>query len=743
MPLPDYRKLIPDLGPVRSYDGPTKFSTHAQLREEFKRLGFKCKEERGVLIVLGTGGVCAFIESETSFTSLLGFRILKDKQLANRFLSRSGISVAEQHAFAADNLAEAKQVVERLGSAVVKPVNGNQGRGVTVGVTVDTLREAWDVAANETTASILVESHFQNAVEARYLVIDGTCVAVIRRVPPHIRGDGRSTIEALIAERNAVRLRNPNLTRLPIKLNDHRLRIIAEQGFGVGSVPPDGALVLIDTKAGLSTGGEAMDITDEVHPGMREIAERASRIVPGLDVVGFDILARDHQQEPSADSYIVVEGNTRPGLGGHMYPSYGQPRNVCRMIATYCAGKMRSDGTEARVENSAQPVKAAPRKLKITERDEEGLPYVPVPSLADMTDRTGTLVLGGDTCLGHSYLTRKWPEARERLRTAPESFFTELAPLVADADAFIVNLETVLGDNPPDVFSGQKKYLGWDNPKRTLATLRSVGVTAVTLANNHVLDFGQDRAAETVRRLSRAGIPAAGFGLSATEAGAPLRLSVGGVTVFVFPAFEFRESYHKTYHFYAGSGRPGVCSLTTGARLARRIGPYRQAYPDSFIIFAPHWGGIRNYDWATEKMVGLGAEALAAGADAVIGHGAHALQELDFGQGGAVVYSIGNFVFNSPGRYESMQGFPFSLVARLALSPGRAGLRLYPFFCDNKATAFKNRPVNAEEFDEVVRTLQARPIPQEPLLDHVTCGRDARGYYLAPTGPLSPRFGSL
>ena len=322
----------------------------------------------------------------------------------------------------------------------------------------------------------------------------------------------------------------------------------------------------------------------------------------------------------------------------------------------------------------------------------------------------------------------------------PEGFFAGIGPLIADADALVVNLETVLDDDPPDIFAGQKRYLGWDNPERTLATLRAVGVDAVTFANNHAMDFGAERAAQSVRLLAGAGIPSAGFGTTDQEARAPLRLSVGGVTVFIFPAFEFRQSYQQKYGFYAGPNEPGVLGFDEGKSLSQLIGPYRVAYPDSFIIFAPHWGGAQNYGWATEGMERLGTEALAAGADVVIGHGAHALQELDFRADGTIIFSLGNFVFNSPGRYTAAQGFPFSFVARLLLEPARAGVRLYPFFCDNKASGFLNRPVDAEEFERVLQTLEGRPIPRGPLRDMVTRGRDSRGYYLQPIRPLSPRF---
>lgn len=740
----DYTSLIPDVGAPRLYDGPARFSTHDLLATEFARHGCTSVETGGVLVVSKGDAVCAFVESETSFTSLVGYRILKDKRLANRFLSRAGIGVAEQHSFGRGRFAEAERVVARLGSAVVKPASGNKGRGVTVGVTVDTFREAWDLAT-AISPSVLVESHFRGGIEARYLVIDGACVSVVRRLPPHVRGDGAHTIAALIEMRNAVRLRNPHLSSRPIIMDAHRLRVLASQGYDLSSVPASGQAVVLDTKAGLSTGGDAMDITDDVHPGMRAVAERAAGVMPGLDVIGFDILARDHGLPPDPAGYIVVEGNTRPGLGGHVYPSYGQPREVASFIAAACLRKMGPALPPAVQTAVAQPRSAAIPMPETAGGDDAGLPVVAVAPRDGPRSGTGSLVLGGDTCLGHSYLTQRWPDARDRLLGAPESFFEGLLPVISDRDALVVNLETVLADAPPDLFGGKKRYLGWDAPDRTLSVLRSVGVDAVTLANNHAMDFGPDRAAETVAHLARAGIAAAGFGATAARAAAPLQLSIGGVTVLVFSAFEIRSSYRDDFGFYAGRRRPGVRGFGEGpnSSIGQVIRPYREAYPESFIIFAPHWGGARNYGWATDRMARIGEAALTAGADAVIGHGAHALQELDRSGDGTVVFSLGNFVFNSPGRYAAMDGLPYSLVARLQLAPGKARLRLYPFFCDNRVSGFRNRPVTDAEFDEVLATLERRPIPHGPLRDAFGPGRDERGFYLETRGALSPRFGTM
>ncbi|HSF65690.1 MAG TPA: hypothetical protein VLA78_14975, partial [Paracoccaceae bacterium] len=285
------------------------------------------------------------LETFTSFTSHIAVRVMKDKRLTYRYLQRAGISVAEQHVFAQDGIDAAREIVRKLGSAVVKPVDGNKGRGVSVGVTLETLEDAWAAARAATSGRLLVEREFRNGIEARYLVIDGTCVSVVRRIPPHVYGDGQQSVAQLVEARNAQRRRNPSIAGRPILIDSHRQHVLRQQGLDMHSVPAAGQLVLIDRKAGLSTGGEPMEITADVHPEMLGIAERASRVVPGLDIVGFDILALDHGAKPDPSNYIVIEGNTRPGVSGHTYPSYGPPRNVCRLIAEYCLRRMNGGTT--------------------------------------------------------------------------------------------------------------------------------------------------------------------------------------------------------------------------------------------------------------------------------------------------------------------------------------------------------------------------------------------------------------
>jgi len=248
----------------------------------------------------------------------------------------AGVSIAKGKFFRINQKKEAEEFALSMKTCVVKPADGNRGKGVTVGVSNKNAFEiAWLNAASLTKDGILIEEQFMGGVEARYLVINNRCVAVIKRIPPHVIGNGFDTVDILINKKNQVRNTNPSLSYRPIIMNQHRISVIQKQGLELDSVPDKDKIVLIDWKAGLSTGADSYDITDEVHPLFKKVAEKISLTVPGLDIIGVDILAHDHFKEPNSSNHIVVEANTRPDIGGHHYPVYGKPRNVSRLIVEH------------------------------------------------------------------------------------------------------------------------------------------------------------------------------------------------------------------------------------------------------------------------------------------------------------------------------------------------------------------------------------------------------------------------
>ena len=252
-----------------------------------------------------------------------------NKQVARALLTSSGLSVARgEHFSDPREVDSALKMLPSLGSVVLKPVDGTKGKGVTVGVTSpEGLRQAWDEAFSAAKSGILLEQQFEG-VEARFTVVGEDCVAVARRTPPTITGDGSSTVRELINAKNQERRRNPHLVNRPIILNRARVNRLAEHSLSLSTVLRVGRAYIIDDKAGFSTGAESVDITESIHPSYSDIAVNAMRAVPGLTVAGVDILVQDFDEPATPENHIIIELNSQPGLGGHHFPVHGSARNV-------------------------------------------------------------------------------------------------------------------------------------------------------------------------------------------------------------------------------------------------------------------------------------------------------------------------------------------------------------------------------------------------------------------------------
>jgi D-alanine-D-alanine ligase-like ATP-grasp enzyme len=341
--------FVDQLGPRNDYPDVGKFSTVEFLCKEFVRLGFDGQvldsffaKKTKLLRVTKGDRTCLAVETETSFTSRLAIRLLIRKDLAREIFAKAGLTVAEGYVFRKKQKRKALKRLKQMGVAVIKPVDGHQGKGITVGVTAEGFDEAWAKATASTRRGVLLERQV-HGIEARYLVVDGTCVAVLRRIPPAVYGDGCRTVRELVAQRNERRKLNPNLGHRPVLIDAHREGMIRAQGFDLDSVPPAGKQVIIDLKAGISTGADSQDLTSHVHPSMKKVAETVAHLIPGLDVVGVDIISDDHSAPADKSNYVIIEANTRPGIGSHMFPAYGQSVNVCKFIAESCARKMGFD----------------------------------------------------------------------------------------------------------------------------------------------------------------------------------------------------------------------------------------------------------------------------------------------------------------------------------------------------------------------------------------------------------------
>jgi cyanophycin synthetase len=268
--------------------------------------------------------------AEIDATSAVAEAIAQDKDLTKRLLHAAGVPVPLGRPVA--SLDEAWAVAQEIGlPVVVKPQDGNQGKGVTVNVvTREHLAIAYRAAAE--IGTVMVEK-FLPGSDYRMLVVGSKLVAAARRDPPHVIGDGRHTVLELVAEVNADPRRGDGhatpLTRM--RVDEIAVARLAVQGLAPDDVPAQGQRVALRNNANLSTGGTATDVTDSVHPEIAARSVAAAQAV-GLHICGVDIVCEGVLKPLEEQHGGVVEVNAAPGLRMHLMPSYGRAQRVGEAI---------------------------------------------------------------------------------------------------------------------------------------------------------------------------------------------------------------------------------------------------------------------------------------------------------------------------------------------------------------------------------------------------------------------------
>ncbi|MCA9653748.1 MAG: cyanophycin synthetase [Myxococcales bacterium] len=280
------------------------------------------------LVQLGHGRYQKRIQATvTSETRHIAVEIASDKEETNRILGDLGLPVPRQHLVS--RAERAIEAARRLGYPVVlKPLDANHGRGVSINLRDDeAVRQAFDKAA-EHSSTVIVETYLEG-FDHRMLVVDGRLVAVAKRIPGHVVGDGESTIEQLVERINQDPRRGIGhekvLTR--IELDHQARRLLALAGKDPRSVLPAGEVFYLRSTGNLSTGGTAIDMTDAVHPDNREMAVRAAQAI-GLDVAGIDFITPDISRSYREAGGGICEVNAAPGFRMHVAPTEGKPRDV-------------------------------------------------------------------------------------------------------------------------------------------------------------------------------------------------------------------------------------------------------------------------------------------------------------------------------------------------------------------------------------------------------------------------------
>ena len=274
----------------------------------------------------------------TGATNSIAVGIASDKQLTKTLLEQAGVPVPGGSTVT--RLEDAQRVARRLGGpATIKPLDANQGKGVTTTCTTPEEVERAFEHARRYGRHVIVEE-FLAGRDYRVLVTGNKIAAASWRRPPCVTGDGSATVRELVEVEN----RNPArgdghtniLTKIP--LDDLAAQTLAKQGYGFDSIVPAGITVDLRGNANLSTGGTAEDVTDLLPEETREICIRAARTI-GLDVAGIDVICQDIAQPLREQRGGIIEVNAAPGIRMHQYPSRGTPRDAGAAIVEALFGE--------------------------------------------------------------------------------------------------------------------------------------------------------------------------------------------------------------------------------------------------------------------------------------------------------------------------------------------------------------------------------------------------------------------
>ena len=293
------------------------------------RRGIPCEIKGRQHLLLGQGQLQHHIyASMTATTSITAQKICADKHQTYRRLSDLRLPVPQQ--VRVGTLEAALAGAERIGfPVVIKPRKGKKGAGITVGLTsAKDIEQAFDLA-HVSGSDVLIQRLVPGG-DYRMLVIGGKFAAAVRRDPPTITGNGVSTVAELIAELNSHPYRD-GFRGFPVIKDAEFDRMLEKAGLILEDVPAQGVSIALRAVANVSTGGTPTDVTDEVHPDNRSMAERAAAGV-GLDVAGVDFLTTDIGRSYREIGGGIVEINARPGLDIHIWPMAGQSRNVAEQL---------------------------------------------------------------------------------------------------------------------------------------------------------------------------------------------------------------------------------------------------------------------------------------------------------------------------------------------------------------------------------------------------------------------------
>lgn len=297
------------------------------------------------LVQLGYGVHQKRIQATTTAnTNMIAVDIAGNKHATKELLGDMGVPVPKGYRIRLEE--DLEDTLERVGyPVVIKPLDGNHGKGATIGVnSLEEAKVAWE-KAKEYSRWVIVEQMLVGS-DFRALVVNNRLIAVAKRLPAHVVGDGKLSIQELIEQENEDPRRGYGHENVltEIEVDSQTMRCVAKAGYDLETVLPKGETLFLKTTANISTGGTAIDVTDEVHPENVFLFERIAKII-GLDVAGIDIMAPNVSEPIRENGGGIIEVNAAPGFRMHLAPSEGIGRNV----AEHVIDMLFPPGTSARI----------------------------------------------------------------------------------------------------------------------------------------------------------------------------------------------------------------------------------------------------------------------------------------------------------------------------------------------------------------------------------------------------------
>lgn len=307
---------------------------------------------------------------------------------------------------------------------------------------------------------------------------------------------------------------------------------------------------------------------------------------------------------------------------------------------------------------------------------------------------SGIINILGDTYFGEIYTEkRKVRGQTDALQQYGYDYsFDKIKAFLGENDLNIANFEAVFALETQSPLAHKKPFILKADVEQTLGAFKNIHLNHVVLANNHLKDYGDRGLIYTLQQFDQANLSYMGAGLNQKDAHSYFEITFNNKHYAIFNGYWHRDTAYLDYDFYALGHKNGVACLN--GVLLDQIGRYKQTNPEHKVIVICHWGV--DFKPVTKEQSKLAKILTQAGADLIVGHGAHTIQPIQMITQKPVVFGIGNAVFNSNGEYDAHNVLPYGCIARLDLSKDQ--LRLYPIYTNNLKTFWQPYPVNAEDF---------------------------------------------